>query len=897
MPKTRAANDPAHNADLLLSTKLLPPRLHAASLLRPNLLERLDGGLAQKLTLVSAPTGYGKTTIVGMWIANRGLPTAWVTLDENDNDPARFWTYVCSALRRLDPELGKTTLSALAATQLPAYPTLLAPLINDLAQVDEACLLVLDEFHTISLAQILDGVSFLIQHLPERVHLVMISRGEPALNLGIYRARGEMLDITAADLRFDLAETQAFLDQTLAVKLPKEIAANLNQRSEGWAAGLRLATLSLQNRSVAEIEKFLLTFSGSHHYVSEYLVAEVFQGLPQALQDFLLKTCFLTRLTPSLCDAILESHTSAALLEQLSRDNLFITQLERSSGQTWYHYQPLFAEAIQHLARQRFDETAIAALYEKATTWFEYQQLFDDAIETALAAQFFERALGLVEKYIEIYSLNQMHTLLRWMERIPEALTLRHPAVCLMYAQVILFSSDRFAPQTAARIEPYLQAAEAAWQAAGDEARVGTVLSVRGMMLIWQGEFQRALECVFQALEKLPESEVFWRGISLLNAAAGEQYAGRMLDAQDQILEARALLGASQNIHGVLAANGMMAEIFYAQGETELCIQLCEQIIREAVGDESMLDDQGSAHLLLARIAYEQNDLAAAAQHAEVVIGLGKQRANELLQAQGAGVLAQIGLAQGKGARPGDDLVMLAAQLRSPLALDEIRRVESLLAVRSGGPPGNWLSATHEALPIEEERETFILARHSVISGKPAEALALLDPIVADAVSQGRVRSQVEALVLQALAQHALGDGLQARTSLLQALAIGHAKGFRRLIVDEGARMAALLREILPTLPRGPLGLYTSTLLHLFPPNTGSQRQAEGEILAPVEPLSQQEIRVLKLLVAGLSNGEIASELVVSTNTIKTHVKNIYRKLDITSREEARMVVKELKLF
>jgi LuxR family maltose regulon positive regulatory protein len=449
-----------------------------------------------------------------------------------------------------------------------------------------------------------------------------------------------------------------------------------------------------------------------------------------------------------------------------------------------------------------------------------------------------------------------------------------------------------------------LQAAERVWQAQGNEEKVGSVLALRGMMLLWQGEFQKSLEAVYQALEKLPEQDVFWRGVSLLNAAGGELYAGRILSAQDTILEARALLGASQNIFGMLAATGMMSEVLYAQGDLELCAQLNQQIMTEAVGGESMLDDQGQARLGLANVAYEQNNLETAARYAAEAFDLGQQRANELLLAQAASRLACIHVAQNEMAQAQDILKALTARLKTPAALREVRETEALIAVRlgqgeiQGETQTAWLATDQNLLPMQKEREDFILARLRIDGGRPVEALTMLQPHLADAAKQGRVRSQTEALCLEALAYQAAGDLTNARQALALALTLGYEKGFRRLFLDEGPPMAALFRDASrpPTLAKRPLHIYATALLHLFPPQVISDIKTGPDSLTLVEPLSQQEVRVLRLLVAGRSNAEIASELVVSTNTVKTHVKNIYSKLNINSREEARVMARELKL-
>ena len=883
----------------ILHTKLMPPRLHNTLVRRAALFARLEDGRGKKVTLVCAPTGFGKTTLVSAWLAECGLPAGWVTLDENDNDPVRFWTYVLSALRGVDAALARTALSALSASPPPSsFQPILTALINDLSRLQQPCVLVLEDYHAITAGEIHTALAFLLQHLPDNLHLILVARSEPDLPLGILRARDELVEIGASDLLFSLPETESFLQEALRGALPAGAAARLQARTEGWAAGLRLAALALQNKGGQDAEQVIESFSGSHRYVADYLTNEVFAGQPQAVQSFLLATCFLGRLNAALCDAVSGSQDGQAMLEQLERQNLFLVQLADGGGRSWYRYNPLFAESIQVLARQRLGETGVRALFEKAGAWYETQHMFDEAIEAALAAGLFERAILLVEQFVEIYSLAEMRTLSRWLERIPLELTLQHPATCLTYAQVLLFSLDRYAPATAARIEPYLQAAEQVWRDQGKDEKVGTALALRGMMLVWQGRFRQALVCVHQSLELMSENEVFWRGISLLNAAAGDMNVGRMSSAQGRILEARACLGASQNIYGMLAATGTLAEILYFQGDLEQAARLAGQLLEEAVGDESMLDDQGEARRILANVAYEQNDLENAERYASEGLELAHARGNELLEAQLQGRLATVQAARGDVRPAHDGLQALAMRLHNRLAQREVQDVQAWLAIRTGSLAnlGGWpatIEVESENLLYQQRlRENYLLARVRIAQGRPAEALELLEPLPADAA-----HSLAEALCLQALARHAMGDLAEARKALAQALEIGHEKGFRRLFVDEGAPLAARLRELLPALPERSLSLYAGTLLHLFPSGADPAHAGAPASDAPVEALSGQELRVLRLLVAGLSNGAIAEELVVSTNTVKTHVKSIYRKLDVNSRDEARLVAKELKLL
>jgi LuxR family maltose regulon positive regulatory protein len=886
--------------DRLLHTKLMPPRLRPSTLPRQDLLSRLDGGLAKKLICVAAPTGFGKTTLISQWIARRDLATAWVTLDESDNDPARFWTYAITALHSMDPSLGKASLAALTTPQV-SYQAVLTPLINEIAGLTQPAVLVLEDYQLITSPEVNEAVAFLLHNLPENLHLVVIARSQPDLPLAILRARDELLEIDAEGLRFTPAETEVFLHIILGTGLSPGVLESLQARTEGWAAGLRLAALYLQNQGdLAKAEETIQGFSGGHRFVADYMIQEVFERQAPSTQSLLLKTCFLNRLTASLCDALTGESGSAQVLEQLERDGLFLVQLQQSGGRIWYRYNPLFAESIQYLARQRLDEASLDALYARASEWYELNQMYAEAIETALSAGLYPRALVVIEKYLEIHDISELLTLERWLEQVPEEVIFQHPEICFMLAQVILYTKDRYSPAMPARLEPLLHAAQEAWQSSGNHARHGELLSLRGIIAWWQGDLPKAFEYARRSLQEIPEHHVLWRGNSLLILAYEELNRGRILSSLEEILEAQALLGAAQNIHGVLACLQILSEIFFWQGDLEGAGQLSRQILDEAIGGEEMLDDQGIAWLNLGNIAYEQNDLETAEQYAGRALDLAKKRANQMLQVQAAVRLADILAARDDPSGALELLKALEPEVKNPL-LRQIQSAKARISIRAGEIDGLewWLAlieADKQVLPAQREQEAFILAHLRIAESRADEALEALSGWEQDAAENGRLRSQVEAVCLKALAHYAGSDPDAAAEELSRALETAREKGFIRLLLDLGGGMAELLQAVIPRLARRSLVLYATTLLHSFSTEAISQpASATSGVL--VEPLSPQEQRVLRLLAAGLSNPEIARELFVSLNTIKTQVKSIYRKLNVSSRDEASQVARDLNLL
>src|SRR6266566_7901563 len=418
----------------LLSTKLAPPRPHSALVSRGRLVDQLDEGLEHKLTLLSAPAGFGKTTLVSEWIAARSerqdsLSVAWVSLDAGDNDPARFWRYVITACQAFDATVGESALALLPTSRRLPFETVLTTFINELARLKRRGVLVLEDYHVITSTPVHETMAYLVDHLPITLHLLILTRSEPSLPLARLRAHDDLYELGAADFRFSLEETRAFLQQALPFPLSAETITRLEARTEGWVTGLRLLALAPHGRrDPQELERMLVTFTGSHRHILAYLVADVLSSQTETLQRFLLQTAFLKPLTGSLCDAVTGRSDSEMMLEQLEHANLFLIPLD-DVGQ-WYRYHALFAEAMQHEARRRLGEDNLRSLFDKASHWYEQNGLHAEAVEATLSARNFERAAMLIESSMWSYSaVNELYTWLRWVEQLPEEMLQTRPAL------------------------------------------------------------------------------------------------------------------------------------------------------------------------------------------------------------------------------------------------------------------------------------------------------------------------------------------------------------------------------------------------------------------------------------------------------------------------------------
>jgi len=916
----------------LLVPKFQLPPLHPSLVPRERGLSLLDRALEHRLTLVSAPAGYGKTTLVRQWVAERSTqpqfpPVAWVSLDGGDNDPVRFWRYLMTACQVFGDHVAREALALLRSMPQPPFEaslteTALTVFLNALAHCERGGILVLDDYHAITSLRIHQTMTFFLAHLPADMHVIMITRSDPPFSLAGLCARSDLCEVRPSDLRFSPEETAAFLQQMLPVPLAPEIASRVHASLEGWAAGLRLLQMALrESRAPREIEPLVRVFAGGKPALQDYFLTEVFTTQPEPLQRFLLQTSVLTRLTGSLCAAITGERESERLLETVACANLFLEPLTNSTlapspAQPWYRYHGLFAEAMRAEARRRLGEEQLRELSAHASRWYEAHHLSAEAVESALYAQDYPRAAVLIGQILQephaFYQATEYHTLYTWLEQLPKALLASTPALCLGYARALLYRADtwRLSQATLALLEKLFQMAEERYRAEHDLPRLGEVFAFRALAAWRQDDAIGAANYARQALTWLTEEQRTWRALSLSVIGKAELlYHGHVEVGRGMLEEAYTLCEATDHPHYRLsrATTNMLARALFEQGELH---RPCKyyQVVRNLAGEGyAHSDDIAHAIFGLARISYERNELDMAWQQAEEVLAIGQSLALEFHEVQAILLLARIQHARGETAKARLRLEALLARRPATRPDDawplsrEIRTLQARLALADGDLAAvqRWTTGVERSdgplFPFATEQETLLLARWHRAQDRSEAALQLLQDLERVAQETGRRRSAFEAQALLAMVYAAYGQQEQARHILLTLLAHTCTEGYLRLFLDEGEAMATLLRPLVLHLREQPLLASLQGILRAFPGSGGTQATSPATFLP--EPLSAQELRVLRLLVPGRSNAEIAHELVVSVNTVRTHMQNIYHKLNAHNRAAAVEVARQLHLI
>jgi LuxR family maltose regulon positive regulatory protein len=906
----------------LLQTKLYVPmtrpdpatRLRTSLVPRPHLVEQLDEGLPGKLTLISAPAGFGKTTLVSSWLEHVNLPAAWLSLDEDDNDWARFWTYFIAALQTIQPEVGTEVLALLQSSPLPPSHTLLTLLINGLTAISERFILVLDDYHTIETETIDQALDFFIEHLPPLMHLVLTSRVDPNLSLARLRASGQLNELRSADLRFTPAETTRFLEHMTGLSLTAAEVAALDRRTEGWIAGLQMAALSLQQREAAAVSQFIAEFSGSHRYIMDYLVDEVLQGQPAEVQTFLLYTSILDRLCGPLCEAILRgseappgngldfapppeipgASRAQELLAYLEHANLFIHPLD--DQRHWYRYHPLFADLLRQRLQQAYPDR-VAPLHLSASEWYEQAGLTGPAVRHALAAQAYGRAAMLVEQVAPaMVQRSELARLLTWLGALPQDEVQARPLLALYYAWGLFLSGQ--IEQAATRLE----AVEAMLEA--DEAKqtpevLGHTAAMRAYLAREAGDFAATIALSRQALAHLPEQDALLRAMVTLNLAVAHYLQGQFEPAYQLLTEIIATGQTAQRIAPTLSAIYLNTQLLRARGALGQALQLCQEGL-ELVARRGWQDFPavGFVYVAFGDLLRERNELSTAAEYLEKGIELGQAGGHHHILTIGNVWMAWLRQTQGD-VTGSHEAIRAALQFVQydqggrfwplPPAACQARLwiAQGDLAAASRWAQVRGLTPADSPITYHCEVEYLTLARLLIAEGKLEAAETLLLRLHRGAASAGRNGNLIEILILQAITFAAQDRGEEALSALAQALSLAEPEGFVRIFLDEGAPMVALLRRAVAQ------DLHAPYALHLL----GALGEAPAIPQPLIEPLSERELEVLRRVVAGYSNQEIAQDLVVAVSTVKRHISNIYGKLEVGSRTQAVARARELGLL
>lgn len=870
----------------VLKTKLNIPTLRAELVHRTRLIEMLQSGFERRLTLLSAPAGFGKTTLICAWIRECEQPAAWLTLEDSDNDPARFLSYLITALQTIQPKLAPGLFSGFHTLKPSAAESVLTQLLNEIAEIKDHSILVFDDYHLIHDKTIHGYLSFLVEHLPQKLHLVLCTRADPPLPLATLRARGQLTELRAGDLRFNREETVEFLNRLMGLDLSVPDIQVLADHTEGWIAGLQMAAVSLQGRRDAS--GFIKSFTGSNRYILDYLVEEVLSRQPETIQQFLLKTSILDRFTGPLCEVVSDQPDSEAILEQLERNNLFIVPLD--SERLWYRYHLLFADLLRRRAEQTYSEQ-MPELHRRASRWYEENDMITEAIDQTLAERDFQRAMELIENNTQSTLMrSEFATVLRWIEALPDDLVCTRPLLCVYHALGLLMAG---APMN--QIQAQL---DAAVRSGSSDSVAGQLAAFRAFLAAIQGNIEESLRQSNLAMELLPEEEQFFRS-AISRVLANVTYASSGdIPNSIQVFE--------ENIHRCRAAGNMiiagalmseLGELRTIQGRLHEARATYEQAIEQTVdaGGTSM-PVAGLAMIGLGNLLREWNEL----ESAENLLNEGIELVRKLGvigTLDGYIALARVKQAQGdpRGAQQVmdtldkiatrfdasnlDDLMVDLHHARLWLAQDQVEAAERWY--------NEWLARRrrdNESLPyVLRELDQILHARLLLARGKSEGCLKVARQLRKDADKLGRNGIVLETLVIECLASSAQGNKEQALKTLEQALSIAEPEQYLRIFLDEGPPMAQLLYE---AAEQGIHGEYVGRILSVFPPSRDGKRTA-GVSQQLIEPLSQRELEVLQLLARGSSNKEVARQLFISLPTVKWHASNIYGKLDVQNRTEA----------
>ena len=887
----------------LLRTKFYVPPLRSKQIVRPRLFDLLNRGLDRAVILVSAPAGYGKTTLVSSWLHDKKIPSTWLSLDGSDNDPIRFLQYLLAALVPIAPAIKGDLFGMLQGIHSAQYENLINLLSNELAGSPNPFVLVLDDFHVLHSETILKMTSYLLEHMPPQMHLVILTRIDPPLPLARLRVRGQLLDIRVDQLRFTQPEITAFLNDSIKLTLSADDLSAMEMRTEGWIAGLQLAALSMQGSK--DIHAFVSAFTGSHHYVMDYLVEEVLKLQPKEVSAFLLQTSILDRLCGSLCEAVVNVDTDGpfdgqSMLGALEEMNLFVIPLD--DERHWYRYHHLFADVLRKRLEHQYPQM-LPELHRRASQWYEQNGFHAESINQAIATGDQDRAAHLIEENgCFLLMSGEVATLLNWTDAIDFQSEAR-PWLAIQKAWALALVGDL------ERVETTLQTPEKLIAPLERSAEVrtllGTIAAARAHCANLRGDTLAAAEYARNALDLLPDCTSISQSIrSVSTSILGDStwINGDLEEAKHAFTEAIRIGKAAKNLHTVIISNSNIAEILMRQGQLHHAAYTFDQSLKMAIrpdGQRSPLAAKIFAGL--ARLSYEWNQLDEAEQNIRQCMELSRLWGDIGQQASAYAIHARLEQAQNnpeqarEAMRRVEQLIGEQAHSHRWTIQVEYELARVWLAQGNVEKPSQyiqkWGLQIKDEIPYCQQAEYTLWLRMLLAQGDYKSALLLSNGLLKVAGITGQMGVIVEAMVLQALALQGKKEIDQALAVLEKAITIAQPEGYVRVFLDEGEAMTRLLCQVQS---RQVVSGYASVLLSMIGKTSG-MTQPSMQLL--VEPLTTREVEVLKLIESGQSNQEIAGELVISMPTVKRHISNIYAKLGAKSRTQALAIGKELKIF
>ncbi len=879
----------------ILRTKLHIPQLRSELVSRPYLLEKLDEGLKCRLTLISSPAGFGKTTLLSQWVRHKGLPTGWITLNKDDNDFPRFLSYLITALQNVSPAVEPDALELLHAPQPPPIQAVLTVLLNQIDHIPFDFLLILDDYHLIEQAGIHQAVETLLKHMPPQMHMVIVSRGDPPIQLARLRGQGQLVELRLGDLRFSAEDCANFFTKSLDKPLSVSDLQRLLERTEGWVTGLQMAAISIQGRK--DISGFIQSFSGSHRYILDYLIEEVLEKQSDDVRDFLIQTSILEQFTGALCNTITDRDDAVEILDYLEKSNLFIVPLD--DHRQWYRYHRLFADLLQARLRETSPDL-VPGLHERAGIWYQENGYISSAVDHALAAGKHQRAIALIKDVAEkMLMRSESSSLMAWRKKLPADLIPKYPnlAFVFLWAQAIqeyrfeeiqaaldrLENEDALLPGRKATLLAFIEiskfeignAEPYARQALddldeGDSYFRSFALWIYGLIQAINNNLHESIQ-VFEDLYRLSQNQhnLMFAMLTACQMARAQMHLGRLAESEKIYLKA---LAAGKNRHGgylPIAGEALMG-LGDLYREQNLLDQATDHLL-EGIELTKMWRDVAAleGYLYLARVKQAQDDWPAAEDALDKAMAMAvKYDATDI-----------------------DDRMVEIGQARLWLATGDVASVEALAAkldIQNSADLDSWKDQT----PVEfhfKIRESVILTRLCLKQEKYSEALAWIDRQLGAFKTLGRKESLVEVYLLQAETYQALGNSGEALQSLNQALAIAEPAGYLRIFLDQGPPIQKLLERS----SRTP---YVNQLITLFrttqekhplDPETLSDPKNISDPQYLIDPLSERELEILRLLPTNLTTPEIAQRLFISVSTVRSHIKSIYSKLNVHRRSEA----------